>query len=161
MSRGVVRCPISVPLQGKRDAARVWREIALGTVLQNKTILVVEDEFFIAKEIQQALLHAGARIVGPVGDLSAGLALAETAALDLAVLDVNLNGTMDFAIADRLAARGIPYLFLTGYDGWALPERYRASPCVTKPFRVEQLVATVGQLCSPGAGQGLEAGEKA
>lgn len=121
--------------------------------LQGKAILVVEDEFFIAKEIQQVLVQAGALIVGPVGDVASGLALAEGEALDFAVLDVNLNGAACFTIADRLAARGVPYLFLTGYDVWALPDTYRGAPCVPKPFSAEQLVAAIKQSSDAGETQ--------
>ncbi|WP_340264966.1 response regulator [Sphingobium mellinum] len=118
--------------------------------LLGKTILVVEDEFFIAKEIKQVLVEAGAVIIGPVGDVGSGLAVARTATLDFAVLDVNLNGEACFAIADSLTDRGVPYLFLTGYDGWALPDAYREVRCIPKPFGAEQLVAAIQQSSQSG-----------
>lgn len=116
--------------------------------LEGKRILIIEDEFFIAKEIKRALEKAGAVIAGPVGDFSLGLEAAERGHLDAAILDVNLDGAMSFPIAERLRALGVPHLFLTGYDGWAFPDDFRATPHVVKPFSHEQLVAAVAKLCS-------------
>lgn len=121
-------------------------------LLDGKRILVVEDEYFIASDIKRQLKREGAEIVGPVGNLAAGLLLAEEA-LDAAVLDVNLEEALSYPIADRLGTRDVPYVFLTGYDGWSLPAAYREAPRLAKPFSsgsvvrmVEQLVATGSEL---------------
>lgn len=110
-----------------------------------KTILIVEDEYFIAADLKRAFAEAGAVVLGPVGDLNEGLRLAD-GAIDAAVLDVNLEGAFSYALADRLIARGVPFVFVTGYDGWALPEAYRNVPRVAKPFSLATVVKTVAQL---------------
>ena len=58
----------------------------------------------------------GCTVVGPVGRIADGLRLAEQEALDGAILDVNLNGERCFPIAHALRQRGVPFVFLTGYD---------------------------------------------
>ena len=117
----------------------------MGQSLAGKRILVVEDEYFIATAISRTLKGEGAVVVGPVGNLARALTLVEEP-IDAAVLDVNLEEAMSFPVADRLHDRRVPYMFLTGYDGWALPDDYRAVPRLTKPFPIAQVLRTVNQL---------------
>jgi DNA-binding response OmpR family regulator len=117
-------------------------------MLMDKRILVVEDEYFIASDLKRTLKKEGAVVIGPVGDLQAGLALADEA-LDAAVLDVNLEETLSYPIADRLSSRGIPYMFLTGYDGWSLPAEHRETERLAKPFASKSVVTMVEKLVSP------------
>ena len=113
--------------------------------LAGKRILVVEDEYFIASDLKRALAAAGAEVAGPTGDAARGLGLA-TGGVDGAVLDVNLDGADSYSIADALAQRAVPYMFLTGYDGWALPERHRTALRVTKPFHMDMVIDEVVRL---------------
>jgi hypothetical protein len=59
--------------------------------------------------------------------------------LDLAVLDVNLDGEKVYLAAEELQARGIPFILATGYGESTLPEKWRNQPRLSKPFRREQL----------------------
>jgi DNA-binding response OmpR family regulator len=102
-------------------------------------VLIVEDEMIIALEIESMLRALGCEVVGPVGTLKSALRLAHTEALDAAVLDVNLHGEKVFPVADELQARGIPFLFATGYGAWTMPEEWRAPCRLAKPFRCEEL----------------------
>ena len=121
--------------------------------LQGRNIMVVEDEFFQAKDMAAALREAGALLVGPFPSLIATMqALQEGATVDAAVLDINLRGQAVYEVADMLAERGIPFLFATGYDTNLLPEAYRTRPVCTKPFRIESLLAAVADLCAPPSG---------
>ncbi|HZT87182.1 MAG TPA: response regulator [Stellaceae bacterium] len=109
--------------------------------LDGLKILVVEDLLLVADVISEGLADSGCDVVGPVARLEAGLALARQAPLDGAVLDVNLAGDSSVPIAEVLHDRGIPYLFVTGYDAeTALPPEYRGAPRLTKPFRIASLV---------------------
>lgn len=110
--------------------------------LTGKRVLVVEDEYYIAADLRQILDDEGAVVVGPAGCLEDGVALA-VAPLDAALLDVNLHGVSSFALADRLDTAAVPYMFLTGYDAWAIPERFRAIPRLTKPFVMDSVVDAV------------------
>lgn len=121
------------------------------TGLRGKRILVVEDEYFLAADLHRALERQGAVALGPVGELGEGLALAEDGAIDAALLDVNLEGARSYAIADRLAERAVPFLFVTGYDPWALPPAYRDAPRVAKPFTAEQVLGRLERLVTEAA----------
>ncbi|APX64658.1 response regulator [Sphingomonas sp. gentR] len=114
--------------------------------LADKRILVVEDEYFIARDLERALRAADAIVVGPVATLEQGLDLAENQPLDAAVLDVNLAGERAFEIADCLSARDVPWTFLTGYDEWALPAPYRSASIVAKPFQPDRIIRAIGAL---------------
>ncbi|HKT75718.1 MAG TPA: response regulator [Sphingobium sp.] len=116
--------------------------------LAGKRILIVEDEYFIASDLQRALHAEGAVVVGPVGELNQALSLAADKALDAAILDVNLEGAMSFPIAERLAAGHVPFMFLTGYDAWSLPPGYEETPRLPKPFSTPRVVDAVSALCA-------------
>lgn len=118
--------------------------------LAGKRILVVEDEYFIASDLKRLLRTQDAIIVGPVGDLDAGLSLAASEPLDAAVLDVNLAGSFSYPLAERLGARSVPLMFLTGYDGWSLPEAYRDVPRLAKPFSTDAALNMLERLCTEG-----------
>ncbi|WP_454278447.1 response regulator [Sphingomonas sp. Marseille-Q8236] len=107
---------------------------------------MVEDEYFIARDLERALRAADAIVIGPVATLEQGLDLAESQPLDAAVLDVNLAGERAFEIADRLSARDVPWTFLTGYDQWALPAPYRSASIVAKPFQADRIIRAIGAL---------------
>ena len=83
--------------------------------LADLRILVVEDEVFIAWEIEQRLQRLGCEVVGPVGHLERALELARTTALDGALLDVNIKGGVVYPVAEELLARKVPVVFSTGY----------------------------------------------
>jgi len=103
-------------------------------------ILVVEDTMLIAELIRDELEGCGCTVIGPVGHLDQGLALASDGPLDGAFLDVNLNGESCYPIAEALEGRGVPFVFVTGYDDLAtLPPQYRSTPRLSKPFDPHRL----------------------
>ena len=110
--------------------------------LRGMRVLVVEDEYYIAAEIKRALDQAGAVVVGPVGILEDGLELADEE-LDAALLDVNLHGKTSFEVAERLDRRGVPFVFLTGDDSWAMPLRYESVARLTKPYLLSKVIEAV------------------
>jgi CheY-like chemotaxis protein len=106
-------------------------------------ILVVEDEMLVAMNIEDMLLDLGHEVAGIAGRLAPALALAEEAAFDLAMLDVNLAGEASFPVADVLRGRGIPFLFATGYGAAGIAEGYRSAPVLQKPFRTADLAEAI------------------
>jgi DNA-binding NtrC family response regulator len=109
-------------------------------VLRGTRILIVEDEYLLADDLNNALADAGAHVLGPAASVEDATALIEKeSAIDAAVLDVNLRGDMVFPLADILRDRGIPFAFATGYDDWALPPRFADAPRVEKPFKSERV----------------------
>ena len=120
-----------------------------GSGLDGCRVLLVEDEALIAFELQIIMRQAGCQVIGPVGTLAEGLALAETAALDAAVLDVKLWDGDVFPLADRLAERGIPFVLMSGYSAAELPERFRERPLYPKPSAADGLIVALNQALGP------------
>lgn len=109
-------------------------------------VLVVEDEMMVAIGLEMTLTDAGYEIVGPFGRLDPAIEAARNGRMDVALLDVNVRGDEIFPVAEILAARGIPYAFLTGYGREALPARFGSARILSKPFQADQLVATIRDL---------------
>ena len=113
--------------------------------LRGCAILVVEDEYLLADDLCSALANSDAIIVGPVATVDQAIALVRgTERLNGAVLDVNLRGEPVFPVADELAARQVPFVFSTGYDATAIPERFQHVPRCEKPLNMFQLVKAIG-----------------
>jgi CheY-like chemotaxis protein len=109
-------------------------------------ILIVEDEMLLAMNIEDMLLDLGHEVAGIASRLEPALALAREAAFDVAMLDVNLAGDRSFPVAELLAARGIPFLFATGYGRDGIDEPWRNRPVLQKPFRAAELLAAIEAL---------------
>jgi CheY-like chemotaxis protein len=110
-------------------------------LLEGLKILVVEDNLLLAEVTKIVLEDSGCRVVGPAGWLQRGLELAQDEPLDGAVLDINLHGEMSFAIAEVLRARGVPFIFVTGYEDRSIvPMAFRSAPRLDKPVADEHLV---------------------
>jgi CheY-like chemotaxis protein len=110
-------------------------------------ILLVEDEMAIALMLEDLLSSLGYDVVGPVGRVREAIALVEREAMDAALLDVNLGGEKVYAVADTLAARDIPFVFVTGYGAAGLPAPYRDRPSVPKPFKRRALALALAAVC--------------
>jgi ActR/RegA family two-component response regulator len=110
--------------------------------LKGRCLLVVEDEYLIAADLAASLESLGVEVIGPAASVKEALSLLETnvGRLDGAVLDINLQNEPVFPVADVLTARGVPYLFTTGYDAVALPNSYASAPRCEKPIDKAQLV---------------------
>ena len=117
-------------------------------VLEGKRILIVEDEFLLAVLIEETLQSFGCETIGPFTRLELGLQASRQESFDMAILDINLNGKMVYPLADELLARGIPYVFLTGYAAKDLPEAYRSQNRIQKPFDSNVIRETLEQLFS-------------
>jgi CheY-like chemotaxis protein len=114
--------------------------------LTHRKILVVEDEYFLADDLANALANLGAEVLGPVPTEDKALALIEAGPVDAAVLDINLRGRSAFAVADLLRERGIPFVFATGYDEGSVPAVYRNVPRWEKPFDPHALAKALPEI---------------
>ena len=102
-------------------------------------ILLVEDEALIALMLEDMVEGMGCAVTGLAPRVGLGVTLAESGDFDLAILDVNVAGENVEPVAQALAARGLPFIFATGYGEAGVPLGYRNRPVVAKPFRSEQL----------------------
>jgi len=114
---------------------------AMGRALMHKAdklrVLIVEDEVMISMMIEDMVCDLGGEVVGPAPKFEQAMALALEEDLDLAVLDVNLDGLVVYPIADVLRCRNIPFIFMTGYDSSVVPQRYQHECVLSKPFSQE------------------------
>lgn len=103
--------------------------------LRGRTILIVEDEYYLAHDMVREFERDGAAILGPVSNVEDALDLLEAAAsLDGAVLDINLQGEMVYPVAEALRARSVPFVFATGYNENHIVPEYRRTTCCQKPI---------------------------
>ena len=124
-----------------------------------KRLLVVEDEFVIALDLQNLLEAAGHEVVALAASVADALALLDGGdggdgdaepgrrppLLDGAVLDVNLRGEPATPVADALAARGVPFVFVSGYGAAGRPPGHEAAPVLAKPYSEGDLLELVGR----------------
>lgn len=102
-------------------------------------VLVIEDEMTIAMLIEDMLLDLGHDVIDLAMRLPQALESAAEAVVDLAILDVNLDGEKSFPVADLLASRNIPFVFATGYGRAGVDEHYYSAPILSKPFTARDL----------------------
>ena len=96
-------------------------------------VLIVEDEFLLSSLLTQDLRTAGFEIVGPCSSLATALQAAGNENFDAAILDINLRGELVYPVAEKLAEREIPFVFLSGYATANMPEEFRGYPRIAKP----------------------------
>ena len=102
-------------------------------------ILVVEDEYLIRMLLEDMLADLGYEVAAAVGTIAEASELAAKGDFNAAVLDVNLDGQEIYPVAEILAKRGLPFVFVTGYGENSLIDPYRNRPALQKPFQIEQL----------------------
>ncbi len=112
-------------------------------------LLVVEDEYLIRMLLEDMLADLGYDVAAAVGTMAEAREEAATGEFTAAILDVNVDGQEIFPVAEILARRGLPFVFVTGYGEHGLPEPYRGHPALQKPFEAKQLeTALAGLLAS-------------
>ena len=114
-------------------------------ILAGRRILVVEDDPIIALDIKMMLEDAGAVVSGPAADLATAFRLAEQHSHDAAVLDVRLELEDTLPLATILLERKLPFLFQTS-DARLVAGLFPDVPILRKPFRPENLVASLAEL---------------
>jgi len=127
---------------------------AVGQPLQGARILVAEDDAILAFDLGITLQRAGAHVLGPTLTLAHTLALAQTATLSAAVLDISLRDEEVFPAARELKARGVGIVFCTGYAAVdRLMRDWPDAQVLTKPTPARLLVEAVRRVLRPSAGQ--------
>jgi len=109
-------------------------------LLAGRRVLVVEDDSHVAEALVTVLKAYGVEIVGPAGTATDALALIfEGERIDGAVLDVSLHGEFVYPVAEVLGAKGVPFVFTTGYDERSIASNFADIPCLQKPVAIERL----------------------
>jgi PAS domain S-box-containing protein len=136
-----LRCTMCVPLEEQmqpanrapngRDAAPT-EEACSGRL--TKRLLIAEDEALVAIMMEDLATELGWSVVGPFAKTADALAAAEKDELNAAVLDVSLGGELVYPVAEALAARGVPFVFTTGYGAESIDRRFSRVPVLQKPI---------------------------
>jgi CheY-like chemotaxis protein len=109
-------------------------------------VLIVEDEAMIAVLLEDQLDELGCVPVGPATSVQDALASIEAEPIDAAVLDLNLRGARSYPVAEAMAARGLPFLFITGYGQSGLDPEFQNEPVLQKPFTSDALAHALAAL---------------
>jgi len=118
--------------------------------LAGRRMLVVEDQFVIAMDMEQMLRSLGADAVDLATNIPDAVAILERTPPDVAILDLKLGTGTTAAIADALQARSIPLIFVTGYgDLDALPAHLRHAPLLRKPVERAALAGILSKIELP------------
>ena len=112
-----------------------------------ETVLIVEDEYLIAMDLQLLLESRGWRVIGPVATVKDALFLLERELPSVALLDVNLGSELVTPVAEFLKARRVPFAVASAYDR---PEHYggevlAGAPNAGKPTNERRLLAALQQ----------------
>ena len=102
-------------------------------------MLLVEDEALVAMMIQECLTESGHSVIGPISRAADALQAAKEVEFDAAILDINLGDGMAYPVADIVAARGVPFVFVTGYEADTVDERFSHVPVLQKPIERQML----------------------
>ncbi|VFU09518.1 conserved protein of unknown function [Methylocella tundrae] len=106
-------------------------------------VLVVEDEALISMLIEDMLADIGCKCVDVASSVEVAMEALTKAEPNFAMLDINLNGTRSFPIADILKSREIPFVFLSGYGSRGLDEAYFGAKILQKPFQLGDLETAI------------------
>jgi len=144
-----LRCTLSIPIEdrlGRReraspdgDKSEKASSAPQSHVLGGNRILLVEDEALVAMVMRDMLTELGYSVVGPFSQAADATAAAQEEMVDAAVLDINLDGDLVYPIAEVLVARGIPFVFVTGYGAESVDRRYADVPVLQKPIERQTL----------------------
>jgi DNA-binding response OmpR family regulator len=118
----------------------------INKTLRGKQILIVEDEPLLSMDMEASLAEVGCQIGGPAGTIAKAKQLIAGADYDAALLDANLAGEAVDELAAALTQRNIPFAFVTGYGVEALPQGFRETIVLGKPFSKHQLRSVVQAL---------------
>jgi CheY-like chemotaxis protein len=109
--------------------------------LNSLSVMLLEDEYLIALDAEQNLEALGVKSIRVVNTLEGAAEIAEAGGVDVAVLDLNINGEMSFRVAEMFRKKGIPIVFASGYE---LRDRFDAdlegtAVHLRKPYTAEGL----------------------
>ena len=121
-------------------------EISDGVRREPPSVLIVEDDLLLGMAIGLCVEDAGYDVADIVHSVDAALAALRRAPIDAALLDVNLQGELVFPVANALAERGVPFVFVTAQPREIIPESHRDRPLVPKPYYDAALCAALASV---------------
>lgn len=119
-----------------------------GTSLQGERLLIVEDRWLIAMELQRVLERESATVV-QARNLPQALLYANDTALSAGIIDLRLGDDDAEPVCEALSRRNVPFIFFTGLS--LLPQRWAATPLVQEPAVSQTIIGAVKFALSPEA----------
>lgn len=120
--------------------------------LEGHRILLVEDEPLISILVEEALVEAGAEVVGHAASLIEAEEMLRRLHPDGVLLDLSLDGVSTLPLADRLHDLRVPFVVTTGYDPEAIPAGL-VEEMLMKPYDLPLLVDAVSRMYAAGSPQ--------
>jgi PAS domain S-box-containing protein len=143
-----LRCTLSVPLGDKSKLGLAGeglppplreQAVMVPQMLAGNRLLLVEDEALVAIDIKYMLVDFGFEVIGPCNKITDALAVVANDDVDAAILDVNVGGELIYPVAHCLMAKGVPFIFMTGYGAEALDKRFAHCRVLQKPIQRQAL----------------------
>ncbi len=139
-----LHCVLSVPRSDKMDpperaGGRRLDHVTAPFVVSGNRVMIVEDEALVAMVVAESLTELGYSVIGPYSRASAAMAAIKEDEIDVAILDVNLGGELVYPLADALAMRDVPFIFVTGYGAESIDRRFSNVPILQKPIERQTL----------------------
>lgn len=112
-----------------------------------KSVLIVEDDPFIAIDLQDAIEDAGYAVLGPVATVKSGLNTLNSSTPDVAILDYNLGSETSAEIARKLKEMGIPFIFASGQIERVIEDDVpNSAAMIQKPFLIDAVIDVVNKI---------------
>jgi PAS domain S-box-containing protein len=143
-----LRFAMSIPLGERtklpKGSAVGWdvreeRGAASQRAVAGNRLLLVEDEVLTGMMMSEMLTELGFDVIGPFGRVADAMEAVGREDFHAAVLDVNLDGEMVYPVADAVVARGVPFVFVTGYGAEGIERRFSQIPVLQKPIERQML----------------------
>lgn len=110
-----------------------------GRPMTGKRVLVIEDSPVIGPFTADILDELGFEPVGPAPNMAKARELAEGDDYDAALLDIHIRGERVFPLCETLEAKGVPFIFTSGYADWQMPDKWEGRPRLQKPYSIDQI----------------------
>jgi CheY-like chemotaxis protein len=107
--------------------------------LKGKRILVIEDSPVVGPFTVDMLGELGCEVLGPAPNMASARELMEAGGFDGALVDVHIRGERVFPLCEMLEAKGVPFVFTSGYADWQMPEKWQERPRLQKPYTLDQI----------------------
>jgi CheY-like chemotaxis protein len=111
--------------------------------MQGLSIFLVEDEALIRMMIVDMLEELGHRVVAEAGSIQSAEPRAQSSEFDLGIFDINIGGFAITPIAEIVAARGLPFIFVSGYGPEGRPKSFNDKPVLRKPFSISEFATLI------------------
>jgi DNA-binding NtrC family response regulator len=114
--------------------------------LHGARVLILEDDYYLASDLQDALHDAGATVLGPFACAATASAALLGERPDCALLDLNLGNGISLVLPRALKELSIPFAFVTGYDRAAISDEFDDHARAEKPVAVGRAAELVAQM---------------